>query len=129
MEASSEYYYKQLAKVDNPGVIIAEFYCNFYGITKTRSEIMMFNRLLKVFSRFTVFSAVMDLIGSKHERMQDPYPYLFEICQRRFELAHLDSSLQARESLTKYLANIDEQLEELKKNKKKLKIPMLEGTE
>jgi hypothetical protein len=129
MEASSEYYYSQLAKADNPGVILSAFYCGFYGIKQTRSEIIMFNKLLKVFSRFTVFSSVMDLIGSKHMRMEDPYPYLFEICQRKFETTHLDSSLQARESLTKYLEKLDEELEEFKKNRKKLKIPILEEVE
>lgn len=129
MENSSEFYYEKLKSADNPGVILASFYCGLYDLKVSRSEIIMFNKLVKTFSRFTVFFAVLDMVGSKPEKLDHPYGYLYEICKRRFETTHIDSTLQARESLDKEIKKIDEEIEKLEKNRKKLKIPSSEGLE
>lgn len=127
MENSAEFYYERLKKEENPGVILAAFYCSLYDTKVTRSEIIMFNKLVKTYSRFIVFFSILDVTGSYSERPEKPYPLFSAICKRRFELTHLDTTLQARESLEKYLSNIDE---EIKSNhKKKLKIPSSEGLE
>jgi len=129
MENSSEFYYEKLRKADNPGVILASFYCVLYDIEVTRSEVIMMNKLVKTFGRFVVYFSILDMVGSKPSQLDTPYPYLFEICKRRFEITHLDSTIQARESLDKYLANIDEEMEKMLKNKKKVKIPSSKGLE
>lgn len=129
MENSSEFYYEKLRTADNPGVILASFYCSLYDMKVTRSEIIMFNRLVKTFSRFTVYFAVLDMVGSKPNGIDSPYPYLYEICKRRFETTHVDSILQARDSLDKEIKKIDEEIEKLEKSRKKLKIPSSEGLE
>lgn len=125
MENSSEFYYRKLEKDDKPGSVLASYYCSIYDIEVTRSEIMFCNKLVKVFGRFAVFFAIQDAAGSQRTRMEDPYPYLYEICRRRFEQSHQDFSLQSRESLSKYIADINEDIENLKN--KKLKIPSSEG--
>ncbi len=127
MENSSEYYYELLRKAEKPGVTLAKFYCLLYKKDITRSEITMFNRLMGVFSRFTIFTAILDMHRSQPQGMEDPYAYLHEICIRRFESAHSDSILQARKSLDKYIKSIDEEIE--KNKSKKLKIPSSEGLE
>lgn len=127
MENSSEFYYSKLKSHEKPGVWLATFYCQLYNIDITRSEIMLFNRLLKMFDRFLIFNSIMDMFGSKPERIEDPYSYLFAICQRRFETVYTDSTLQSRRSLDKYIEAIDEEIE---RNKKvKLKIPPSKGLE
>lgn len=129
MENSSEYYYNQLAKDDQPGKILAAFYCTLYDIEITRSEIMMCNKLVKVFGRFIVFSAILSAAKSNPKPLENPYPYIFEICRARFETTHLDSSIQARERLDRYIENIDEEIERMKNSKSKVKIPSSEGLE
>lgn len=127
MEDSSNYYYNQLAKSDNPGVVLATFYCEQYNKKFTRSEVIMFNRLLRMFNRFLVFFATVDAIGSNPNGMENPYPYIFRICKTRFESSYQDSSIHARESLDKYLQKLDGEIEEFRKIKNKLKIPSSEG--
>ena len=127
MENSSDYYYEKLGKENNPGVILAAFYCSLYDMKVTRSEIIMFNKLVKTYSRFIVFYSILDITGTHEKPLDTPYPYLAAICKRRFESAHMDSTLQARESLDRYIASIDKKLEKMEKNKNKLKIPSSEG--
>jgi hypothetical protein len=125
MENISELYYEKLRTSTSPGVVLATFYCELYDRTATRSEIIMFNRLLRVFGRFTVFSSVVDMGGSYPEWQENVYPLLYTICKRKFELAHDDAVVQSRESLTRYINGIRKGAVESKK--KKLKIPPAEG--
>jgi hypothetical protein len=127
MENSSEYFYKKLEASTNPGNVLAALYCTLYGIEVTRSEVIMFNRLLKVFHRFTIFFSVIDMVGSYPDNKDDPYRLLFTICKRRFESSHHDSSIQAREPLEGFIAKLDKQIDRTKS--KKLKIPSSKGLE
>lgn len=125
MENRSEYYYEKLKNSNNPGVILATYYCSLYETDVTRAEIIMFNRLMKTFGRFTAFSAVTSMYGSYPNGVEVPYPLLYRICQSKFEAAHQDSVIQSRESLEPYLKALDKDIESL--SKKKLKIPSSEG--
>lgn len=127
MENSAEFYYERLKKEDNPGVILAAFYCSLYDTKVTRSEIIMFNKLVKTYSRFMVFFSILDVSGSYPEQPDKPYALFSAICKKRFELTHLDSTLQSRENLDKYLSKIDEEINQIKKSRKKLRIPSSEG--
>ena len=127
MENSAEFYYEKLKTADKPGVILASFYCTLYDIQVGRSEVIMFNKLVRTYSRFIVFFTILDVTGSYAVKPDNPYPLFSAICKRRFELTHLDSTIQARESLDKYIANIDEEMRNLKK--KKIKVPPSKGSE
>lgn len=127
MENSAEYYYEKLKSSISPGAVIAALYCSSYGTEVGRSEIIMFNRLIKMFGRFTVFFAVIDMIGSIQNKPDESYPYIYAICKRKFEAAHGASSTQAREPLDKFLNDLDKQIEKVKA--KKLKIPSTKGLE
>ncbi len=129
MENSAEYYYEKLKSDDRPGAVLASLYCSLYNTEVTRSEIIVCNKLVKVFGRFTVYFAILDMVGSKPDALESPYAYLYEICKRRFENMHIDATVQAREDLSKYIARIDEEIQELEKNRKKIKIPSSEGLE
>ncbi len=127
MENSAEFYYEKLKNSVTPGTVLASLYCVLYNRDVTRSEIIMFNKLLKIFGRFLVFFAVLDMVGSKPSGIDSPYPYLYEICKRKFEAVHGDSSLQARESLEGYIKNLQKEIE--KQSTTKLKIPSSKGLE
>lgn len=125
MENTSEFYYEKLKKAENPGVILATFYCALYGVDVGKSEIIMFNRLLRTFGRFTIFFSILDVAGSKPTKMESPYAYIYEVCKRRFESAHIDTVAQSRRLLDKFIESLDEEIE--RNSRKKLKIPPLEG--
>lgn len=125
MENRSEYYYEKLKNSNNPGVVLATYYCSLYEIEVTRAEIIMCNRLLKTFGRFIAFSSITSVYGSHPTQVENPFPLLFKICQNKFEAIHQDSVIQSRESLDSYIKALDKDIERL--HKKKLKIPSSEG--
>lgn len=126
MENTSEYFYEKLKSSDKPGVTLATFYCTLYKKELTRSEIMMCNKLVTMFGRFNVHYAIMAMFASKPE-VDEPYTYLFAICQRRFETAHDGDLAQSRKPLDSYIANMREEIENNKKQK--TKIPSSKGLE
>lgn len=127
MENSAEFYYEKLKDSINPGTVLASLYCTLYSRDVSRSEIIMFNKLLKIFGRFTIFFSILDMVGSKPSGVESPYGYLYEICKRKFEAAHGDSSLQARESLDGYIKNLDKEIKNL--SNQHLNIPSSKGLE
>ena len=127
MENSAEFYYEKLKTSLSPGAVISALYCTSYGVEVGRSEIIMFNRLIKMFGRFTVFFAVIDMLGSLQDKPDEPYPYIYTICKRKFEAAHGEATTQAREPLDRFINDLDKQIEKAKS--KKLKIPSTKGLE
>ena len=127
MENSAEFYYEKLKTSISPGAIVAALYCSSYNIEVGRSQIIMFNRLIKMFGRFTVYFSVIDMLGSMQEAPDEPYPYIYTICKRKFEASHGEFNSQSRESLDKFIADLDKQIE--KQKGKKLKIPSTKGLE
>lgn len=127
MENSAEFYYEKLKGSLSPGAVISALYCSNYGIEISRTQIIMFNRLIKMFGRFTVFFAVIDLLGTKQEQPEEPYGYIYAICKRKFETAHGEATTQAREPLDRFISDLDKQIKATKN--KKLKIPSTKGLE
>lgn len=125
MENSSEFFYEKLKTAEKPGTILATMYCLLYEIPVTKSEIIMFNKLIKVFGRFTVFFAIIDASGSYEDRIEKPYPLLYTICKRKFEASHPDATIQSRESLEPFIADLDKSIAKMQKSK--IKIPSSEG--
>jgi hypothetical protein len=80
-----------------------------------------------MFGRFTVFFSVIDMIGSMRDKPDEPYPYIYTICKRKFESAHGESNVQSREPLDKYINDLNKQIEKTKALK--LKIPSTKGLE
>lgn len=118
MENKIEYYYEQLKDTITPGHTIAEYYCALYGIEKTKSETILFNRLVGVFGRFTVFFAVNSMIGTYPTQQENVFPLLYRICSNRFEETHGESALQSRDNLTKVIKDMQEKIAEQKKARK-----------
>lgn len=127
MENKSEFYYEKLKDTITPGTVIAQYYCSLYGFEITKSEIIMFNKLVGSFGRFTVFFSVSQMYGSYPKLKDNPYPLLYTICHRRFEEAHEGEYLPSRSSLTKHISELKKELEEHKKFK--LKPPSSKGLE
>jgi hypothetical protein len=124
-ENTSEFFYEKLKNTTNPGTVLAAHFGSLYNVDVTKSIIILCNRLIKVFGRFTVFFAILDMAGSYPNLTDNPYPLLYTICKRKFEAAHGDLFTKAHEPLDAFLSSIDKELRELKK--KKTKAPSSEG--
>ena len=115
-----------LHKSDKPGLVLANYYCALFEKDRTRSEIIMCNKLVKVFGRSTVFFSILDMNGYHADKeIESPYTLLYTICRKRFEAEHVDSNIQARESLMPYITEVRKEKEKAKK--RKVKIPALKG--
>jgi hypothetical protein len=60
-ENLSEFYYEQLKDTTNPALVLCRFYDELFSKHHGKSEIIMFNRLLKLYGRFTVYFALLDV--------------------------------------------------------------------
>jgi hypothetical protein len=127
LENTSEFYYEKLKNSVSPGPVLAGLYCSLYDFSPTKSEIILMNRLVKVFGRFTLFFSIIDMAGSYPEKVENPYGLLFKICKNKFENNHRDSLFQSHEPLDKFIGGVQKEIEQLKKSK--LKIPPSKGLE
>lgn len=126
MENTVEYYYEKLKNATNVGTVMAAHFASLYDVQPSKGIIIMCNRLVKTFGRFTVFFSIVDMAGSYPEPMENPYPLLYTICKRKFEAAHGDLFIQSYEPLDNFLSSIDKELKTVQKQKR-LKIPSSEG--
>jgi hypothetical protein len=119
MENLAEFYYEKLKSQANPGQVLLEFFREITGLPAGRSEIIMINKLIKIFGRFTVYFAIMDL--SKNDRLEgNLYPYLFTICRSRFERANDTTFSISHEPLDNLLRSLDKEREVARKSKGKI---------
>jgi len=127
-ENVSEYYYEKLNNSVSPGPILAALYGSLYGFTYTRAEIIMMNKLVKIFGRFTVFFSVLDMAGTYPERSDNQYPLLYKICKNKFERTHGGVFIPSHGSLKKFADDVIKERDSLiKSNKNKKKVPSSEG--
>lgn len=128
MENQAEFYYEKLKITTNPGQVLLEFFREMTSLVAGRAEIIMINRLIKMFGRFTVYFALMDL--SKIEKLEgNLYPLLYTICKNRFERIHNDTFSPAHESLVREINLLEKEAEKIRKTASKMKVPDAEGLE
>lgn len=125
MENQAEFYYEKLKSQLNPGQVLLEFYKEVTGRTDGLGIILV-NKLIKMFGRFTTYFAIMEL--AKYDKLQgNVFPLLLTICKNRFEKANDIIFSASHESLDKYLRELDKEREKAMKSKGK--IPSSEGLE
>jgi hypothetical protein len=122
MENSVEFFYEKLKDTKDPGPILVSLFSTLYSIPEIsqRSILILCRKLVKIFGRFTVFFAIVDMAGTypEFERLGNIYPLVFTICKRRFEMAHIDSMMQSYESLEGYVKEINKLAEKAMRSKK-----------
>ena len=126
MENQAEFFYEKLRVSTEPGRVLLDFYRDTINENAGRSEIIMINRLVKLFGRFTVYFSIMDL--SKYDSKDltgNVFPLLYTICRSRFERAHNVSMDSSQEPLDKILKELEKEREKARKSKGK--IPTSEG--
>lgn len=119
MEEQANYYFEQLSNTIKPGNTLSTLYGALYGVETGRSEIIMMNRLVQIFGRFTVFFSLMDMAGTYPESVDNPYSMLYTICKKRFEHSHGGVFTPSHNSLMKYAEDMQKEREALIARSKK----------
>ena len=127
MENAAEFYYEKLKTSPTPGVTLSLLYKELLGREIPRSEIIMYNRLVKIFGRFTVFFATLDLANVA--KLSDvPYGVLYKICKDRLErLSQNDITAASSTDLNREITSIEKEQERMKHHKIKVTKEMMEG--
>lgn len=128
MENQAEFYYEKLKASVNPGQVLLEFFREMTNREAGRAEVIMINRLIKMFGRFTVYFSIMDLSKYESDKLNgNLYPLLYTICKGRFERIHNDTFSPAHESLAREINALEKEAEKVRKAAAKMKVPSSEG--
>jgi len=109
MENIAEFYYEKLGSTDRPGNVLAQFFCSVFDFSVTRKEIILFNKLVKLYGRYVPYFAVLDLYSYEGADPSNPYGLLSYYCKRRLE--QKSYSAVVNDAFRK-LDNIAERIEE-----------------
>lgn len=113
-ENITELFYTKLKTTTNPGVVLSQFYGILMGIQVGRSEIIAINRLIKIFGKFSVFMAILD-VSRRDSYDEFPFGLLFKICRDRVE-ASIGSEMTAAsaQNLEKLLLDMEKDILQVK---------------
>lgn len=117
MENLAEYYYELLPQDTNPGVLLAKFFCRGMEIPITKSEIITFNRLIRLYGRTIVFFAILDVCGMTDVNTDNPFPLLAHFCKKRLEQKNPEVYNGAFVNLDSKIGKLAEQVEAQKNRK------------
>jgi hypothetical protein len=109
------YYKKLIIENDsNPGKVIAKFFWELFEITPRTQDIIMFNKLVKLFGREIVFETVIDSFNiSNVDFTKSLYPLYLAIAKRKIETK--DANTQYID-LSEYFKLVKEKIESIKKS-------------
>jgi hypothetical protein len=123
-ENSADLYYERLSNSTNPGLVLAQFFGNVFDRTISRSEVILFNRLLKIYGRFIVYFTILDMSSMSELNFDNLYPLLSYFAKKRLDQKYGIIMVESQ-NLDK-LANTYEKAIE-KQKKTKLSIPELDN--
>jgi hypothetical protein len=118
MENIADLYYEKLEKTDRPGNVLARFYEGIFDKPFSVQDVIMFNKLLKVYGKYVPFFAVLDLFSyEKAEIKENMFGLLSYYCKRRMEQKMAIVVLNdAYKNLDKDAKSISDRIEEQKEN-------------
>lgn len=126
MENLAEFYYEKLKTSSNPAQVLLEFYRKLINEDAGRSEIIMINKLIRLFDRYNVYFSIMELTKfNANDLKGNLYPLVYTICKSRFEKIHNGVINSSQEPLNKMLRELEKEREKAQKSRGK--IPTSEG--
>lgn len=115
-ENLSEFYYEQLKTTTNPALVLGRFYEALFDRKYTRSEIITFNRLLKVYGRFMLYFSLLDMTSMPDINFDNIYGLISYFAKRRLE-QKFGISMQEVKDLNKEATSLEKQIERQKRIK------------
>lgn len=84
-ENLADLYYEKLADTDRPGSVLARFFNALYDRPNSVKEIILFNKLIKVYGKYIPFFAILDFYNYAEAKPENPYGLLSYYCKKRIE--------------------------------------------
>lgn len=114
-ENLAELFFSKLKIAPNPGVILAQFYGAITGKEVGRSEIIMMNKLVKLYGRTSVFFSTIEITRLK-DLEEFPYGYLFTICRTKLQKAsEAELSITSMQSLARLITSLEDEVAKVKR--------------
>ena len=114
VESLAELFFSRLKTTTNAGLTLGQFYAALFNIQCGRTEVIAMNRLIKVFGRYYVFFAIIDI--SKYQKFDEfPFGLLHKICKDKlFATTRSDVSMSALSNLDKMVADLEKDISMVK---------------
>lgn len=122
MENIADHYYKLLKDTTKPGVELANMYNAIFDIKLERKHYMMFNKLVRLYGRFNVFSAMLVIAGKDDVNHKESLIPLFTwICKKGYESRTSSDNVESMKAGIEIINGIEAKIKKLRKIK--LRIP------
>jgi hypothetical protein len=81
----AEFYLDKLNTENNSGLVLARFFCELFGLPLDKGKIIMFNKLVKLYSKDNLFFSILDCYDVENLNTDKVYPLLVYMCKKRIE--------------------------------------------
>jgi len=85
MENVIGHYLSLLEEDTNPGLLLTKFYCEIFELPFSVTHIKMFNRLVKLYGRKTVFSSIVEISSNSDLNHTNIVGLLTYVCKKQLE--------------------------------------------
>jgi hypothetical protein len=123
-ENVSEFYYEQLKDTTNPALVLSRLFGALFNRDYGRSEVILFNRLLKIYGRFTVYFSLLDMTSMTEINFDNIYGLISYFAKKRIEQKYGILVIETR-SLDKEVGTLEKLI--AKQKKIKLNVQELEN--
>lgn len=117
-------YYEELQETKTPGNVIARFFWEIFSKEPDKNDIIKFNKLIKLYGRDNVFSAVIDIATSETVDLSRYYGLLLYILKQKLENKIETEPIK----LTDFLDSVKKDMKK-RRNIKDIKGPLERETE
>ena len=116
MENLADYYYEKLSTSVTPGTELAKFFCELFERSVTKAEIILFNKMVKTFGKYTTYFAILDMWTSNPDQVLDHnWAAIAYYCKRRLEKTNDTPVNEVYKNLDSFIEKKQKEIEELKK--------------
>lgn len=85
LENIADLYYEKLSNDPRSGNILAKFFEDLFSRPYSTQNIVMFNKLVKVYGKYIPFFAILDMYSYENAEVENPYGLLSYYCKKRLE--------------------------------------------
>ncbi len=84
-ENLSEIYLEKLKTEKNTGLVLAKFFCELFDIPLTKEKIILFSKLVKLYSKENLYFSILDCFDIENVNTEKIYPLIVYLCKKRLE--------------------------------------------
>jgi hypothetical protein len=112
-------YIQKVETADNPGAVLTKFYSELFDFPYDVRMIGQFNKLVKLYGRFTVFLSLMDMYDIQDLNHQKIFSLITYLCKRRFNTENSNAVSNMQDEIKEH----EKRIKEAKKSKLEIRSP------